>query len=286
MCFQSIMAKFRLYLQCFCEAGIANPRIICSSTLDNSFKVLFGRFKEQQENIDATSNGEVVLPRTLDDARRLVEPKSINEDEDPVSGASSVAEHQLDGPLENNVKPLTSRSEDKLLGLISGRKESRDRSADSAQSSGSGKRVAFAANSGPGNAASQSVNTKMQHITESPATSSPIESMRNLGNSLNPLKGFSGMGGLRFGRGASSTSNSTIPSTEVVDKPPSKPQGQSNLEKEKTPSALIASKTKIEPPIQRFLVLTDVNKMRIGEVEELLKDYKRLADKLQDLEAF
>lgn len=248
---------------------------------------MFGRLKEQQESIDATSNGEVVLPRTLDDARRLVEPKSINEDEDPVSGASSVAEHQLDGPLDNNVKPLTSRSEDKLLGLISGRKESRDRSADSAQSSGSGKRVAFAANSGPGNAASQGINTKMQHIAEPPATSSPIESMRNLGNSLNPLKGFSGMNGLRaFGRSASSTSNSTIPSTEIVDKPPSKPQRQSNLEKEATPNAIIALRTKIEPPIQRFLVLTDVNKMRIGEVEELLKDYKRLADKLQDLGAF
>ena len=255
--------------------------------MDNSFKVLFGRLKEQQESIDATSNGEVVLPRTLDDARRLVEPKSINEDEDPVSGASSVAEHQLDGPLENNVRPLTSKSEERLLGLIAGRKESRDRSADSAQSSGSGKRVAFAADIGPSNPVGPSINTKMQHITESPATSSPMDSMRNLGSSLNPLKGFAGMGGLRaFGRSASSTSNSAVPSTENVDKPHSKPQSQSNHEKEATPNALVASKTKMEPPIQRFLVLTDVDEMRLGEVGELLKDYKRLADKLQDLGVF
>ena len=248
---------------------------------------MFGRLKEQQESIDATSNGEVVLPRTLDDARRLVEPKTINDDEDPISGASSVAEPQLDGPLENNFKPPTSKSEEKLLGLIAGRKESRDRSVDSAQSSGSGKRVAFAANIGAGNPVGQSINTKMQHIVESPATSSPMESMRNLGNSLNPLKGFTGMGGLRaFGRSASSTSNSTIPSTENVDKPHSKPQGQTNMEKEVTPNAVMASKTKMEPPIQKFLALTDVDEMRLGEVGELLKDYKRLADKLQDLGAF
>ena len=258
-----------------------------SSTLDNSFKFLFGRLKEQQESIDPTSNGEVVLPRTLDDARRLVEPKLINEDEDPVSGASSVAEHQLDGPLENNLKSLTSKSEEKLLGLIAGRKEARDRSADSAQSSGSGKRVAFATNVGPGNPASQNISTKMQHISESPATSSPMESMRNLGNSLNPLKGFTGMGGLRaFGRSASSSSNPTGSSSETVEKPSGKAQGQSNSEKEATPNGLVASKTKIEPPIERFLVLTDEKELRIGEVGELLKDYKRLADKLHDLGAF
>ena len=244
---------------------------------------MFGRLKEQQQSIDATSNGEVVLPRTLDDARRLVEPKSISDDEDPISGASSVAEHQLDGPLENDSKTPTYKSEEKLLGLIAGRKETRDRSADSAQSSGSGKRVAFAANIGP-NPASQSINTKMQHIAESPATSSPMESMRNLGNSLNPLKGF---GGLRaFGRNASSTSNPAIPSTEIVDKPASKPQSQDDLEKEATPPALVASKTKIEPPIERLLMLTEVDEMRLGEVRELLKDYKRLAYKLQELGAF
>ena len=195
-----------------------------------------------------------------------------------------MAEHQLDGPLENNVRPLTSKSEEKLLGLIAGRKESRDRSADSAQSSGSGKRVAFAADIGPGNPVGPSINTKMQHITESPATSSPMDSMRNLGSSLNPLKGFAGMGGLRaFGRSASS-SNSAVPSTENVDKPHSKPQSQSS--QEKTPNALLASKTKMEPPIQRFLVLTNVDEMRLGEVGELLNDYKRLADKLQGLGAF
>ena len=194
-----------------------------------------------------------------------------------------MAEHQLDGPLENNVRPLTSKSEEKLLGLIAGRKESRDRSADSAQSSGSGKRVAFAADIGP---TGPSINTKMQHITESPATSSPMDSMRNLGSSLNPLKGFAGMGGLRaFGRSAS-TSNSAVPSTENVDKSHSKPQSQSSQEKETTPNALVASKTKMEPPIQRFLVLTNVDEMRLGEVGELLKDYKRLADRLQDLGAF
>lgn len=243
---------------------------------------MFGRLKERQESIEATANGEVILPRTLDDARRLVEPKSVEEDEGPASGASSVAEHQLDGPVEDSIKPLVSNSEDKLLGLIGGRKENRDRSVDSAQSSGSGKRVAFAANFGPGNPTGH-----RQHIAESPATSSPIESMRNLGNSLNPLKGFSGMGGLRaFGRSASSTSNPAVSSAGNAEKVPYKTQDPANVETKLTVDSSVATTRKLEPPVQRFLAVTDANELRIGDITELLKDYKRLANELRALSAF
>lgn len=217
----------------------------------------------------------------MDDARRLVEPKAAEEDEGPVSGASSVAEHQLDGPLEDSIKPLVSSSEEKLLGFIVGRKEPRDRSADSAQSSSSGRRVAFAATFGPGNPAGQNLNSKVQHIAESPATNSPIESMRNLGNSLNPLKGFSGMGGLRaFGRSTSSSSNPAIPPAGVSGKSPNKPQDPDNIEKQPAVDAPARPKTITEPPNQKFLALNDANDLRIGDVAELLKDYKRLADVL------
>lgn len=243
---------------------------------------MFGRLKERQESIDATATGEVILPRTLDDARRLVEPKPIEEDEGPASGASSVTEHQLDGPTEDSIKPLVSSSEEKLFGLIAGRKENRDRSVDSNQSSGSGKRVAFAASFGSGNSASHK-----QPIAESPATSSPIESMRNLGNSLNPLKGFTGMGGLRaFGRSASSTSNPAVSSAGNAEKAPNKTQDPDSAETKLTVDSSVAPKRKLEPPVRKFLSLRDANELRIGDIEELLKDYKRLANELRDLGVF
>lgn len=262
-----------------------------SSTLDNSFKFLFGRLKERQDSIDATAtNGEVILPRTLADARRLVEPKRIDDDEGPVSGASSVAEHQLDGPTEVSPKPLTSTSEDKLLGIIAGRKESRDRSVDSTQSSGSGKRVAFAPTIGPGKPAGTGINSKVQQIAEPAATSSPIESMRNLGNSLNPLKGFSGMSGLRaFGRSASLSTNAPTLATVTSngnEKSPNVPQEHANARDEPAVGNLMMLKPKIEPPAQKFLALADAGELRIGDAAELLEDYKRLAGHLRDMGAF
>ena len=53
----------------------------------------------------------VILPRTLDDARRLVEPKRVDDDDGPISGASSVAEHQLVSVSPNSHPGNLSRSQ-------------------------------------------------------------------------------------------------------------------------------------------------------------------------------
>lgn len=179
-----------------------------TTTLDNSFNFLFGRLKEQQ----VTSPTAVTLPRTLDDARKLVEPKSLDDDEAVVSGASSIAEQQLDGPIEQSAK-----SEEKLLSIFAGRPQPRDRSADSAVSFGSNKRVAFAPSSAPAAAI-----VARDRLSESPqATNSPIDSMRNFGNSINPLKGFSGMNVMRgFGRSPSSGKETpTLGTVNTAGKP-------------------------------------------------------------------
>lgn len=42
----------------------------------------------------------------------------------------------------------------------------------------------------------------------------------------------------------------------------------------------------IAPPIERFMTLQNPGELRIGEVLELLRDYRRLAGALKELGAF
>ena len=257
-----------------------------TSTLDSSFKFLFGRLKEQQ----VTSPNAVPLPRTLDDARKLVEPKPFDDDEPLVSGASSIADQQLDGPIEQGP-----RSDDRLLGFFAGRPQPRDRSADSTLSSGSGKKVAFASSSAPAG-----TNTGKERLSESPqaAISNPIESMRSLGNSINPLKGFTGMNVMRgFGRSASSgretSTSGTVNDHETKVKGKEKPmevepgaQSVVNGDSSYAGRKKTDSRKNVEPPLSRYLEVADAGELRIGEVDRLLGDYKRLVGVLREMNAF
>ncbi|KAL8917748.1 MAG: hypothetical protein Q9208_007800 [Pyrenodesmia sp. 3 TL-2023] len=252
------------------------------STLDNSFKFLFGRLKEQNvigEGGDA--NGVVLLPKTLDDARRLVDPKSLEDDQGNTSGASSIAETSVD---HTDSAPTF---DDKLLGVFAGRKQQvqqpRDRSVDSLQSSGSGgKKVAFASDSKvkpePPGLLSSSPST---HDQTTPTPSSAVESMRNLGNSLNPLNRFAGMSVMRgFGRSSSGTTPTLTTATTRIEKLPAEPKTMSDAELMPAPPAPF----KIAPANKRFIGLSDPGELKVGEVAELLKDYQRLAAALEAVE--
>ena len=240
------------------EEGFKN----ISNTLDNSFKFLFGRLKERSTD---DSQGEVILPKTLDEARQLVSRPATPEDDSMISETSSLAEKENESHLPQ------SRIDDKLLGLIGGRKAAplSDRSVDSVQSNESGRRVAIAASGLLTNAGIPSPNAP-------PTQPNALESVKNLGNTLNPLSHI----GSAFGGGFRSFSKaiSTLPVA---------------LEKEKvrTPDPqLVVPKTfldgtiKIEPPIQRFLDMKDSGDMSIKEVSELLYDYQRLAHALRGLQ--
>ena len=89
--------------------------------------------------------------------------------------------------------------DDKVLNMISGRKLARDRSTDSIRSSGSGsnKKVAFAEEG-------EKAPSPLHNAEPAPsATPALVDSMRNLGNSLNPMTRIAGMGMMRgFGRSA------------------------------------------------------------------------------------
>ena len=241
------------------------------NALDSSMKFLFGRLREQKVAVDGTdTDGTLNVPKTLEDARKLVEPKAEEDIEGSTTATANPDVCSSDGKGFTPVK-----SDDSLLSAIAGRKPPRDRSVDSAQSSGSGgKRVAFAASTEKGSPSAASPSQAGN------AGNAAVESMLNFGNSLNPLKGFSGFGVRGFGRNSSggptaATPTPTVASTLTAAAVDGTSGGVDGIHEAPT--------TKIQPPVQRFLELDDTNDLKVGEVAELLQDYKRLAGVLKEL---
>lgn len=151
-----------------------------SNSLGDSYKFLMGRLREPG-NADA----ELVVPKTLEDARKLIGTPPPEDD------ASVTSSQNQDEHVE------TSRSrphprEDRVLNLISGRKPSatavRDHSADSSRSaSSSTKRL-----SGLFGDDSASKDKVVGTPTLGGASPALVESMRNFGNSFNPMTKFAG----------------------------------------------------------------------------------------------
>ena len=240
------------------------------STLDNSFKLLFGRLKEQQVQGDGSDvDGTIIVPKTLDDARRLVSPKPFVDEDGNISESSSFTE-QPDIGSENHGSKL----DDRLLDLIGGRKQARDRSVDSVLSTSSGnKRLPLipepssSKERGSPSVAHPSVPTISTAVPTS-APNTAVESMRNLGSSLNPLNRFAGMNPMRgFSKSASVTPPAPFMSVD----------GSKDI------MANNQFTTKVEAPIQRFVKIEMAEDLRIGDVDELLKDYKRLAGVLKSM---
>ncbi|KAF2115831.1 hypothetical protein BDV96DRAFT_574601 [Lophiotrema nucula] len=256
-----------------------------NNTLENSFKFLFGRMKERDPNSPVQE--EPQLPKTLGDARKLVnEPKHLEVMEDDtgsISAASSVIgeEHPEDS------KPKDAAS--KMTDLFGGRRQMRDRSVDSTQSGGSGKRVAFSASSNDGKVGGLlSVKTEPVPTT---GNSSAIDSLRNMGSSLNPLNRFAGVNLPRFGRAVGSNASTpglTSPTTEQSKAfppplPPKSSSGDVPLVDDKGQRAIAAleSMKKTTPPVKKFLEAKDAQDLKVKEVEELLQEYQRLASAMR-----
>jgi hypothetical protein len=175
------------------------------NSLGDSYKFLLGKIKD--------TSLEIAVPKTLDEARKLVSTPPP-EDDASASGASSL--HTPDIRRDESATKI----DDKMLSLIGGLKTTRDRSTDSARSSGSNRR---AAEEGGERTATPS---PLYSAPVSSAMNPPIvESMRNLGNSLNPMNmKIAGMGMMRgFGRAntipvpPSATANKALSDGGVAD---------------------------------------------------------------------
>ncbi|KAA8650597.1 hypothetical protein EYZ11_012054 [Aspergillus tanneri] len=224
------------------------------ATLDSSFNFLFGRLKELQSSQPPGKEGSnPVLPKTLAEARLLVTSPDSTE-------SNSGDDNTLQTPIPTDRHSLRRMSsKDAFLGLVTGQRTPRDRSVDSARTQGSSKRT------GPG--VDSTKNEPSPGFSQGSTASlppTPLESMRNFGNTLNPLNHIPGM--IRsFGRpGPDGPGGLSVPSEKTRTVSASR----------EAPSA---SPGKIDPPIQRFLETQNVNDLTIRDVSTLLEDYKRIA---------
>ncbi|KAF1842603.1 uncharacterized protein K460DRAFT_320830 [Cucurbitaria berberidis CBS 394.84] len=258
-----------------------------NNTLDTSFKFFFGGLRDQNPNSPVQQ--QPALPKTLEDARKLVSsPTRIDGDDDSftVSAASSIQGDDHQEPTGNK------GFEAKMTDIFAGRRPIRERSVDSAQSGGSnsGRRAAFTA--------APSVEEKSTSPSavksEPPAQNNPsaVDSLRNMGNSLNPLNRFASINVLpRFGRAISSSSTPVLPSPSTEQPKASQSPGPLSRtvtgeglqvdEKGARAVAALEQLKKTTPPVKRFVEAKDVQDLKLKEVDELLKEYQRLAAALR-----
>lgn len=255
-----------------------------NTTLDTSFRFFFGGLKEK--NPDNPLQDPPVLPKTLEDARKLVNsPTRAEHDDENLSnsGASSI---QGDEPSENaSGRGLDARMAD----LFGGKRPIRDRSVDSTKSGGSnsGRRVTFTSTPNAEDKTPSPTPVKTEPPPP-PSNTSAVDSLRNMGNNFNPLNRFPSMSMLpRFARAVSSSSTPALPSPgqdAAKTSPSPEPLSRTNTAEMAQPDekgaraiAALEQLKKTPAPIKRFLEAKDAQDLKLKEIDDLLKEYQRLA---------
>lgn len=163
-----------------------------SNSLGDSYSFLVGKLRELQ---DGPKKDSIPVPRTLDDARKLVSTPPPDED-DNGSVCSSVPGGLEDA--EQHHKQHASAREDRVLSLIGGR---RDASVDNGRGGGSS---STKNSSSTDDVKTTNASTPAATATPASATSTTpamLDSVLSLGSSLNPIGRLSNMGMMRgFGR--------------------------------------------------------------------------------------
>lgn len=241
-----------------------------SNSLDNSFNFLFGRLKEMQNQGSVVSGQHPVLPKTLDEARRLVTSPTKLDSGPILKEDASIKALSAADPAQ---RPARARTEDRLLAIVGGSRTPRDRSADSAQSRNSGTRNPPSVPSRPQKEEATPSPTPGGSIFSSSAASTPLESMKNFGTSFNPLSHIPGM--IRgFGRAATTPAETPASVIHPFTAVTATADGSADVS---------AALSKIDPPVKRFLETEDPGDLKLRDVSELLQDYKRLAAALAGL---
>jgi hypothetical protein len=309
-----------------------------NGTLDNSLQFLFGRFKEQQQQIASSTgslsgNGDlgtvrasIDLPKTLEEARRLVSSPSLGALEDEIEGGDSISNGSARSGRSSPLDPLSAgqsrgASENKMLELLGGRGAGklRDRSADSSRSDGRS------------TGSNMSRRVTWDNHSRANATAAAKDAggvvkdganfVANTINSINPLNRFGMPGFPRFGRPGGnapaglnaqdksgkdakvlSESPTSLVTHDALGRSRSREPKPTNVDgaKARTPEIVtraeqdgdeddelnaretLAQLRKCKPPRKRFLDVSSASELKLGEVEELLGEYRRLAKVLGD----
>jgi hypothetical protein len=215
------------------------------TSLGDSYKFFLGKLRERVPEVLLSKDGEggIVMPKTLDEARKLIATPPLLPAGDDVVSSSLRSPSPLStataGAEENNNKGGSSEERPPLLSFISGSgrnktQRDRDHSADSARSAASGS-TTTTRRGGSELERKQQLHQQQQQQQQqqegqagggsgsgsgsSPVVTSPpiMDSMRNLGNSLNPMARLSAgiAGGFRgFGRSSAPTPAPALPTKD------------------------------------------------------------------------
>jgi hypothetical protein len=283
-----------------------------NGTLENSLNSLFGRLKDQV----TPGSTAVTLPKTLEEARKLVStPPPPEEDALTLSGSGRSSPDDPLSEVTN--PKSANSSSNRPLELLAGRGPNRDRSVDSASSTTSSLRrktqPALMSNSKAPTESPSNNNNNNEPLAA--AASNFISSMNPLSLGNRFTSNFSNAIP-RCGRAAStgtppppqnhqlpsletsSSSSATkpkhlshitesptttvTPATPIIgnsSSPPPPPLERTNSHASDDLNAIeaLAELRRIKPPRTRFLEVGSANELKLGEVEELLAEYRRLA---------
>jgi len=254
-----------------------------NTTLNNSFRFLFGRLQEHQQSSGTADINSPVLPKTLEDARKLVSTPSP---------ALSAAAPDDDSSVTSADDAPAHPSREKLLELVGGRRPARDHSTDSHGSAGSSsaRRATAAAKTGGSGGGPNALGITAalpppdRHIQaqQAAAAATAVDGLRSLGSAINPLSQIARMGGL-FGRAAGSSAATPVASATAAVVPekdaPALALPAAELVRSATDVRTLAAVEELrrmKAPSERFVRLRDARELRVGEVEELLREYQAL----------
>ena len=249
-----------------------------NSTLENSFRFIFGRLREHQATSSQGLASTTVLPKTLEEAHKLVSssPAGVSVAEADDSTSSVLGE---DGASTVTTDDDAHTRRSRMLDLVGGRPRppSRDHSVDSCSTSASAgaKRVSFI----------PSVAPKPSDPIPSPTptgaqTAGAVDTMRSFGNAINPLTQLSRMGGL-FARSGSApgTPPAATTVTSVAQNSPAEKGDAVPVVPGQMGEAVAVDELRAflrRATVKRFVECGDAGKVRVGDVEELLKEFQGL----------
>lgn len=226
------------------------------SSLGQSYGFFVGKLRERQERAL-----DVRIPKTLDDARRLVGAEGGDGRDDDSVSASAASSLMGDRPRD-----------DRLVSLISGRApqaRGRDRSVESARS-------------GAGRKTDNNVRPGLAPVA---AATQVAEGIRMLSSSFNPLNKFAAM---RAGFSRTAVLTPTIAGNSAGnEEPEAQAQDLTTAFPDLTPvlppksPSPVKEEEKIDPPVQRFMDVRSAADLKLGEVEVLLEEYRRVVGALR-----
>ncbi|KAK6525080.1 hypothetical protein TWF281_011954 [Arthrobotrys megalospora] len=218
------------------------------NSLENSYRFLFGKLSDKRTD----------LPKTLEDVRKLV--GTPTQEQEPLRDSAIYGHQYAEG--QKRADQYGDNSLATPMGQVASSEGSRI----------TGEAVA---------------KVSLEHESVANTLLNPVESLHSHGTTYTPVADSVRNIGSHLGRFAGninvirSFSRSQIPKT-----PPPGPSG-ADIDSTAGPSTTRQDQaiTKIEPPISKFLDM-DATNLRIGDIDLLLQDYRRLAAALKGAGAF